>query len=159
MSVRGWLVVRVVLTLVVVAGLAVDVYIHFDLASTYDAVKSGPLSQGGLFRVEGAIAVLAAVALCVRPRRYTALFAFLVTAGGLAAVLLYRYVDVGAFGPIPNMYEPVWYPKKTQSAWAEGISALAALAVLVLFHARLSVGRDPRRVRSVGSRSDHGRRR
>jgi hypothetical protein len=141
--------VRAVLTLVVVAGLGVDVYVHFDLASTYDGVRSSTLSQGTLFRVEGAIAALAAVALIVRPRRYTALFAFLVAAGGLAAVLLYRYVDVGAFGPFPNMYEPVWYSKKTQSAWAEGIAALAAVALLVLFQARLSMDRAAGSGRSV----------
>jgi len=117
--------------LVVVAGLAVDVYVHFDLASTYDGVRSNTLSQGALFRVEGAIAALAVVALIVRPRRYTALFAFLVAAGGLAAVLIYRYVDLGAFGPFPDMYEPVWYSKKTQSAWAEGIAAVAAAGLFV----------------------------
>ena len=66
MRARGWFAVRAVLTLVVVAGLAVDVYIHFDLASTYGGVRS---SQETLFRFEGAIAALAAVALIVRPRR------------------------------------------------------------------------------------------
>jgi hypothetical protein len=148
-SARGWFAVRAVLTLVVVAGLGVDVYVHFDLASTYDGVRSSTLSQGTLFRVEGATAALAAVALIVRTRRYTALFAFLVAAGGLAAVLLYRYVDVGAFEPFPNMYEPVWYTKKTQSAWAEGIAAVAAVALLVLFQARLFMDRAAGSGRSV----------
>jgi hypothetical protein len=46
----------------------------------------------------------------VRPRRYTAGFAFLVAAGGTVAVVLYRYVDVGSFGP------------------------MAALALFVMFH-------------------------
>ena len=41
-------------------------------------------------------AVIAAVALLVRPRRYTAAFAFLVAAAGTAAVVVYRYVAVGA---------------------------------------------------------------
>jgi len=52
--------------------LAVDVYVRFDLASTYGGVRSSTLSQGTLFRFEGTIAALAAVALIVRPRRYTA---------------------------------------------------------------------------------------
>jgi len=33
---------------------------------------------------------------------------------------------------LPNMYDPAWYPEKTRSAWAEGIAAAAALALLVL---------------------------
>ena len=130
MSARGWLAVRAGLIIIVVAGLAVDAYVHFDLASGYDGVKSSTVSQGDLFRVEGALALLAAVALLLRPRRYTAAFAFLVTAGGTAAVLVYRYVNVGAFGPLPNMYEPLWYPEKTLSVWAEAIAAVAALALL-----------------------------
>jgi len=69
-------------------------------------------------------------------RGYTAAFAFLVAAAGTAAVLVYRYVDVGAFGPFPNMYEPIWYTKKTVSAWAEGIAAVAALALLVVLQVR-----------------------
>jgi hypothetical protein len=134
MSTRVWLAARVTLTLVVLAGLALDAYVHIDLASTYDGVKSSVLSQGDLFRAEAALAILAALALVVRPRRYTALFAVLVTAGGVAAVLLYEYVDVGTFGPLPNMYEPVWYPEKTQSAWGEGIAGIAALALLIVIH-------------------------
>jgi hypothetical protein len=136
MGARTWLATRTVLAVVVVAGLAIDAYVHFDLASTYQGVKSDVVSQGDLFRAEGAVAVLAAAALLARPRRYTAAIAFLVAAGGAAAVLLYRYVDVGAFGPLPNMYEPVWYPKKTLSAWAEGVAALAALALLIAIHLR-----------------------
>lgn len=129
-----WLVVRGLLTLMVVAGLAVDAYVHVDLAAGFDSVRTGTLSQGQLFRVEGAAAALAAVALLARPRRYTALFAFAVAAGGLAAVLLYRYVDVGALRPLPDMYEPFWYPKKTDSAWAEAVAALCSAALLVLLH-------------------------
>jgi hypothetical protein len=134
MSARSWFALRAALTIIVLAGLAVDVYVHFDLASSYVGVRSSVLSQADLFRAEAAVAVFAGVALLVRPRRYTAAFAFLVTAGGTAAVLVYRYVDVGAFGPFPNMYENIWYTEKTQSAWAEGIAALAAAALFVVLH-------------------------
>lgn len=144
MNPRSWLVVRALLTVIVVAGLAVDAYVHFDLASSYRLVKTSTLSQADLFRVEGVLAVLAAVALLVRPRRYTAAFALLVSAGGTAAVLLYRYVDVGKLGPIPNMYEPLWYPEKTRSAWAEGVAAVAALILLITIHVRTRhAGRTP----------------
>jgi hypothetical protein len=48
--------------------------------------------------------------------------------------LVYRYVNVGAFGPFPNMYENIWYTEKTLSAWAEGIGALAAAALFGVLH-------------------------
>jgi hypothetical protein len=136
MEARSWTALRLGLIVVAVAGLAVDAYVHFDLASGYAAVRTSTLSQADLFRAEGVAAIVAAVGLIVRPRRYTAAFAFLVAAAGTAAVLVYRYVDVGAFGPFPNMYEPIWYTKKTVSAWAEGIAAVAALALLVLLQVR-----------------------
>ncbi len=127
---------RLALAVIAAAGLAIDAWVHFDLASGYDSVKSSVLSQGDLFRVEGVGAIVAGVAVLVRPRRYTAAFAFLVAAGGTAAVLVYAYVNVGAFGPFPNMYDPIWYTEKTLSAWAEGIAAVAALALFVVLHAR-----------------------
>ena len=136
MTDRGWIAVRTVLTLVVAAGLAIDAYVHLDLASTYDVVKTSTLSQGDLFRVEAALAIVAGVALLVRPRRYTAWFAFLVSAGGVAAVLVYRWVDVGKLGPLPNMYEPYWYGEKTLSLVAEAIAAAAAAVLLVLLYMR-----------------------
>jgi hypothetical protein len=65
------------------------------------------------------------------------LIAFLVRAGGFAAVLLYQYVNVGALGPLPNMYDPVHYPEKTLKVWAEGIAAVAVLVLFVLMHQRI----------------------
>lgn len=143
MTDRGWIAVRTVLTLVVAAGLAIDAYVHLDLASTYDVVKTSTLSQGDLFRVEAALAIVAGVALLVRPRRYTAWFAFLVSAGGVAAVLVYRWVDVGKLGPLPNMYEPYWYGEKTLSLVAEAIAAAAAAVLLVLMYMRARVVAKP----------------
>lgn len=128
------LIVRVVLTAVAVLGLAYDAYVHFDLATGYDAIRTSTLSQGDLFRTEAVAAVVAAAAVLVRPRRYTVLFAFLVAAAGFAAVIVYRYVDIKGFGPVPPMYEPVWYPEKTRSAYAEGAAAVASAALLGLLH-------------------------
>jgi len=121
---------RVLLRLVVAAGLAIDAYVHFHLADTYDPVKAS-ISQGDLFRIEAAVAAVTAVLVLVVRHRLVYALAFLVAAGGAAAVLLYRYVDVPAFGPFPAMYEPVWYTQKTVSLIAEAVAAVAA-AVLVL---------------------------
>lgn len=136
-NVRNRLVVQWALIAIAVAGLAIDVYVHFHLASAYAGVRTSSLSQADLFRAEGAVAAVAAVALVLRPRRYTAAFAFVVAGAGAAAVIVYRYVNVGAFGPFPDMYEPVWYGEKTLSAIAEIVGAVAALAVFALLHAQV----------------------
>jgi len=135
-----------VLILVVVAGLAVDAYVHFHLAPAFKNNKTSTLSEADLFRAEAIVAIIAAAALALHPRRYTAAFAFLVAAAGLAAVVVYRYVDVGAFGPVPNMYDPYWEPaEKTVSAVAEAAAALAALALVAMFSTRTRGAAPPHR--------------
>jgi len=123
---------NLLLRVVVAAGLAYDTYVHLNLAEGFDVVRGSGLSQGDLFRVEAGLAGLAALLILLVPRRPVYLVAFLVAAGGVAAVVLYRYVDVGAIGPIPSMYEPIWYAEKTASAVAEGVAALAALVAAVV---------------------------
>lgn len=118
------------LRLVTAAGLAYQSYVHFDLADTYDAVASDLVSQGDLFRVEAVSAALAAVLVLTIRRWWSALLAAAVAGGGFAAVVLYRYVDVGAVLGLPNMYEPKWYGEKTWSAVAEAVAALTALALV-----------------------------
>ena len=134
-NVRGLSGLRWFLILIVIVGLLIDAYVHFHLASAYSGVKSSVVSQGDLFRVEATAALIAAAALLFRPRTYTAALAFLVAAGGTAAVVVYTYVNLGSFGPLPNMYDPSWYTEKTLSAVAEGIAAVAALILLVLMRA------------------------
>lgn len=148
--------VRWLLALIAAAGLGVDAYVHFHLASAYDGIRSSVLTQGDLFRVEGIAAVIAGAAVLLRPRRYTAGFAFVVAAAGTAAVLVYAYVDVGAFGPFPDMYDPIWYTEKTVSVWAEAIATAAALTLLVILQlqARRGVPRSSGQRRGV-ARSAH----
>lgn len=134
-TLRGRTALVMGLALIAAAGLAVQAYVHFDLASAYAGVRSSTLNQGDLFRVEATLAAIAAAAVLFHPRRYTAAFAFVVAAAGTAAVLVYQYVNVGAFGPFPNMYDPIWYGEKTLSVWAEGIAAAAALALFIVLHA------------------------
>jgi hypothetical protein len=123
---------KLALRTIVALGLLVDAYIHVDLASQYDPVTSGSISQGGLFRVEAVAAVLAAVLVVALRRRASDLLAVSVAIGGVFAVLLYRYVEVGPIGPLPSIYEPVWYAEKTLSLVAEALAAAAALTVLAL---------------------------
>ena len=140
------MVIRTALTVIVVAGLAVDAYVHLHLASAFKSHKTSVLSETELFRAEAIVAIVAAVALLLRPRRYTAAFAFLVAAAGTAAVLVYRYVNVGKVGPIPNMYDPFWAPaEKTLSVVAEAVAALAALALVAMFASRTRRAVSPSR--------------
>ena len=113
------------------AGLAIDAYVHADLAGTYDPVRHS-ISQGTLFRIEAGAAAFAALLIVVTAHRAAWVVAFLVAASSLGAILLYRYVDVGTLGPLPNMYEPVWFPKKSLAAVAEAVATAAALAGFVV---------------------------
>jgi hypothetical protein len=117
------------LRLVTAAGLAVDAYVHADLAGAYDGI-SATVSQGTLFRAEAGAASLAALLVVVSGRRAAFALAARVAASALGALLLYRYVDVGQLGPLPNMYEPAWFTEKTVSALAEAVAAVTALAGL-----------------------------
>ncbi|SEN80420.1 hypothetical protein [Actinacidiphila rubida] len=124
-------VLDLVVLVLAVAGLGIDAYLHADLASRYDPIMAD-VSQGTLFRLEAAFAALAALLLIIWRGRLTAAFAFLVAAGGLALLLIYRFHDVGAWGPFPNMYEPVWYDKKVIAVVAQAVAALAALYLFVV---------------------------
>jgi len=114
------------------AALGIDATVHLQNAAAYDGVKA-TFTQGGLFRFEAGVAMAAALLVLLWPRRTAWIAAFLVAASALGAVLLYRYVDVGQLGPIPNMYENTWQvPGKLLSAYAEGAAVvLAGLGLLV----------------------------
>ena len=118
-----------VVRLLVAAGLAVSAYVHLDLAGTYDGIGE-QLTVGDLFRAQGVVALLVALAVLVRRRRDTLVLALLVAAASCAAVTLSVYVRVPALGPLPELYEPVWYAEKALSALAAAVSALAALVLL-----------------------------
>ena len=129
--------VPLVLTVVAVLGLAYDAKAHLHLAPVYDAVGTS-ITQGGLFRVEAAAAIVAAVAVLLLDDRRVWLAVGLVGLGGVAAVVLYRYVNVPAIGPIPSMYEPIWFGEKTTSAYAEGLVVVAAITREALRGRRIS---------------------
>jgi hypothetical protein len=126
---------RRLLTLVTVGGLGVDGYVHWQLAPLFDTLTgsaSPHISQGELFRLESVMALIAMVLVLLTRHRVGAVVALLIAAGGLGAVLMYGYIDVGGFGPLPDMYDPTWYPEKTISAFAEAVAALGALCLTFL---------------------------
>ncbi|HET6876816.1 MAG TPA: hypothetical protein VFH38_04755, partial [Jatrophihabitans sp.] len=60
------------------------------------------------------------------------------------AVLVYRYIDLGSIGPLPDMYEPLWFTKKVLATVAEGAAVVAGVAGLLLaFSRRRTPARPP----------------
>lgn len=144
-----------VLKLVAAAGLVIDAVVHLSLAAEYDANAGSVLSQGDLFRAESAAALLAVLVLFVARGWLAWVLALLVSATALAAVLVYRYVDVGAIGPLPDMYEPLWFGKKVLATIAEAGALVACVAGLVLSLSRRRSTAQPQRraiARSTTSR-------
>jgi hypothetical protein len=112
------------------AGLVVDAYVHVDLAPSY-AGPGGAFGEQNLFLIEAGLALAAALLVLTSNSRAAALVAALVAAGALAAVLAARYVDLGAIGPFPDLYEPVWYPEKMVAAVGEATALIAATLLFV----------------------------
>jgi hypothetical protein len=125
------------LALGVAVALAVDAYVHATSSGFYDPTHGGLITEGNLFRAEALVSGAVAVLSLLRPSRRTLTAALLVAASALGAVVLYRYVDVGAIGPIPSLYEPTWQvPGKLTSAYAEGIAVLLSAVGLGLTRSR-----------------------
>jgi hypothetical protein len=125
--IQSWL-----LRLVTSGALAIDAYIHADLAHRYDPNRLATLSQGDLFRIEAGLSASAALALLLTARRIGWMVAFAVAASALRATLLYRYTDIGPLGPLPDMYEPLWYALKTLAASTEAVATLTGLVGFAL---------------------------
>ena len=131
--------ISVALRLLTALALFIDAGVHLFLAPGYQNAQPGTISQGTLFLLEAAVALLAGIFVLLRGSRAAYAVALLVALSAFAAVMLYRYVDIPAIGPIPAMYDPVWFFSKTLSAVAEGAGALLAAAGL----ARASGKRRP----------------
>lgn len=124
---------RRVLRPISAAGLLVDAAIHLDLAHQRPPAPPGAsISQVQLFYAEGIVAIIVAGLLIVSGHRLIYALAVLVAASALGAVLLYRYYDVGAIGPLPDMYEPFRSNSKLITTIAEAIALLAASTGLLL---------------------------
>ena len=120
------------LRIITAGALAVDAWVHLDLATRYDPNRgTGPLSQGDLFRIEAVVSGLVALALLVSGRRVVWIAAWLVAASAVGAILLLRYHDPGRLGPLPDMYEPVWVREKAIAGVAEGLALVTATFGLI----------------------------
>jgi hypothetical protein len=114
------------LRILIALGLLIDAGVHLHLAPGYQSASSGGVGQGTLFVLEAAAAVLAALYVPLRGSRNAYAAAFVVSLSAFVAVVLYRYVDIPAFGPFPAMYDPTWFVEKSLSAVAEAAAAILA---------------------------------
>ena len=76
--------------IVTAVGLAIDAYVHWDLAPVYAEVR-GTIDEGVLFRAEAVVALLTAVAVVATGRRAAYLAGLAVGASALTVLLLARY--------------------------------------------------------------------
>jgi hypothetical protein len=124
------------MTLVVLAALVIDVYVHFNDASQFVGLPSPSfITQYGLFILEGCLAIAAGLLLLARPNRLTAAIAGAVMIGGAAAVWVYNEFDPGqVLGILPDMTDENWHsaPYKLLSFWAEVIGGVTAFALVAM---------------------------
>ena len=88
----------------VAVGLGHDACVHLDLAANFDANRA-LISQGTLFRVEAAAAVLAALLVLVSRHRAVAFYAVIIA--GSALLLLIALTRHGN-GELGNTYSTLW---------------------------------------------------
>lgn len=124
--------VLVGLRIAIAIGLAIDAFVHFQLAANYQIAYPGGMGGGTLFRLQAAAAVLAAFYVLLRGSRLSYLVAAVVALSAFAAVVVTVYVQLPAIGPIPAMYEPIWYFEKALSAVAQGAAGVLAVAGMIL---------------------------
>ncbi|MFC4030791.1 hypothetical protein ACFO3J_04830 [Streptomyces polygonati] len=126
----GGRITQLVARLIAAAGLAVNAGIHAHLADQYDVV-SASISEGDLFRLEAGLASLGVIVVLFWRHPIGDAYAWLVAAAGLFAVLLYRYDDIGAIGPLPDMYEPIWTTDKKISAISQAVTIVVMTFLLL----------------------------
>ncbi|MHA7277208.1 hypothetical protein [Arthrobacter sp. HLT1-21] len=120
------------LRVAIAVGLAIDAFVHIQLAPNYQMAFPGGIGGGNLFRIQAAAAILAALYVLIRGSRLSYLIAAVVALSAFAAVVLSVYVQLPAIGPIPAMYEPIWFFDKALSAVAEGIAGMLAVVGMIL---------------------------
>ena len=139
--------VRIALRVLAAAALGVSAYVHLHLAHRY--AYPGTISGTTLFRVQGVTAIVVGVLLLVTGHRWAWAAAAVVGLASFGAVMLYRYVDVGAIGPLPNMNDATWKPSPDKM-----LSAIVEAALPVLWAIHLVVPRfSGRRRHAVAAHS------
>ncbi|MCW2696295.1 MAG: hypothetical protein JWR62_1380 [Modestobacter sp.] len=117
------------LRVVAAAALALSAYVHWDLARG-PLVAGGHVTVAGLFTAQAVVAIVVAVVVLLRPGRAAWTAVAVVGLASLAALVLSVYVQIPAVGPLPTLYEPLWYGEKVLAVAAAAVAAVAALVAL-----------------------------
>ena len=123
---------RTALRVLAAACLGVSAFVHLHLAHRYG--YPGTINGETLFKIQGVVAAAIGVLLLVTGNKWVWAAAALVGLASFGAVMLYRYVNVGAIGPLPNMYDATWDPSPDKL-----LSALAEIAVPVLWLVHIGI--------------------
>lgn len=112
-------------------------YLHLRIAlDRPPLLDDGQVTLSGLF-VAQAVAVLVVVVWVLARGDALAWLAFAaVAAASLAALLLSVYVRIPAIGPLPEIYEPVWYTDKYLAAASAAAAVVVAVVALALLRRR-----------------------
>jgi hypothetical protein len=110
------------------AALGVSSYVHLHLADRYP--YPGTITGTQLFYAQGIVAAVLGLALLLTGHRLVWIAAAALGVASFAAVMLYRYTDLGAIGPLPDMNDMTWQPSpdKLLSAVVEALLPLLWLA-------------------------------
>ena len=121
-----------ILRIVVAVLLGINAYIHFVLAVPFIGNAGTLFSQGDLFRLQGILNIVAAILVVVWRHKLSAVFAGLIAAGGLFAVVasVFFPLDMSMLGG-PVIFEPSWYDQKIISAVVQAL-AIALCAVIFM---------------------------
>ena len=87
----------------------------------------------------------------------------MILAAGARAIspglLAARYVDLGSIGPLPDMYDPVWFGEKLLAAIGEGLALLASAAGIALMsNSRAPMATSGDEASNSAERGGHGER-
>lgn len=140
---------QIALRVLAVICLAVSAYVHLHLAHKFPF--PGTISGTTIFRVQGVVAAVVALVLLVTGNKWAWLAGAAVGLASFVAVTLYRYVDVGKIGPLPNMHDPYWLPAEK---WISAI-AEASVVVIYLIHLATSTRTGERRQAVVAHSGGH----
>ncbi|MCL3861691.1 hypothetical protein [Actinotalea sp. K2] len=122
-----------VLRLLGAVALGYSGYLHLRLAlERPPLLADGGITLSGLFLAQAAAVAVVVLWVAVRGSRAAWVGFAAVAVGSLLAVLLSVYVQIPAIGPIPSLYEPLWYFEKTWSAISAGVAVLVAVIALVV---------------------------
>jgi NO-binding membrane sensor protein with MHYT domain len=121
------------LALRVVGALALgfSAYLHFKIASNDRPLfEDGGVRLSGLFVAQAIAATLVSLWVLAQGIRLAWLAFGAVAIASLVAVVMSTYVEIPAIGPLPKIYDPVWYDDKVLAAVSAGIASLVAVVAL-----------------------------